>query len=372
MKCVVNQKEFKKHLDLVSRAVATRPTHPILANLLLSAKDNQITLSGFDLSLGIRSQFTAEVEQEGEITLPAKLLTDIVARLPEGDVTIAFEFENEYDENPLVEIVSVTGGKFKIRGVKATEYPDLPLIDEGESLLLPKQELAKGLKSTLFSSSKDENKQVLTGVRIIGGEDSIEFASTDGHRLSVRKLEATVKPFGLTIPVNTLSELNSLLTSTESEEIELLVEDNLIMFKVESTVITSRILDGTYPNYHQLIPSNFSTEFNVDRYSLLNCLNRISVLATDKNNLIRFTLTDDNLKLTVTSGELGNAKESIKVDFSGSFEVGFNLKYLLEGLKSFDNKEITFHCNQPTQPVIITGMGNVEQTYLIMPVQLKD
>ena len=398
MKVICSQSELKTNLSLVSRAVPTRPTHPILANVLLvaDADKGRVSLTAFDLSLGIRTSFPAQVIEGGSITLPAKLLNDIVVRLPEGEITLAYE-EDELDDNPLVSIKSISG-KFQLRGMKVEEFPDLPMIAHEQPLMLPVASLSDGLKGSLFAASSDETKQVLTGVHLIRDDNTLEFAATDGHRLAVvqtqdeksteeteytqsRETEITDATkdehnFAITIPARALRELEKILSmAKENDSVALYVDEGQVVFELGEQYLTSRKLEGTYPDYEQLIPLQFARNMVLERKRLIDSLERVAVLADQKNNLVKFNLEADEEQVTllVEARELGSAKESIPVQITGdSLEIGFNIKYLMDGLKALPAPDIQMHLNEAKQPVIITPLGGLKMTYLIMPVQIRD
>ncbi|WP_373480049.1 DNA polymerase III subunit beta [Geminocystis sp.] len=381
MKIVCSQIDLKNSLSLVSRAVPSRPTHPILGNVLLVAEKgkNQVTLTGFDLTLGMRSSFTAEVEERGTITLPAKLLNDIIGHLPEGEVSFSFD-EEELDDNPMVAINSLSG-KFQLRGVRGDEYPELPTIDTDDKFLLPVTALKEGLKGALFSASSDETKQVLTGLHLTREVDGLEFAATDGHRLAVAKISEETETdnssnFALTIPSRALRELEKMMANSSADDfVSLYVDEGQIVFELDNQSLTSRRLDGAYPNYNQLIPKTFERFMVVDRKMLINSLERVSVFADGKNNMVKFNLiaNTNELILSVEARELGNAKEAVNVEITGDdFQIGFNIKYLMDGLKAINSDNIKFSLNGATQPVIINPLSGVDMTYLIMPVQIKE
>lgn len=393
MKIVCSQVDLKNNLSLVSRAVPTRPTHPILANVLLVADKgkNRVTLTGFDLSLGMRTSFSAEVEEAGMITLPSKFLNDIITRLPEGEVSLFYD-EEELEENPLVAIDSLSG-KFQLRGVKGDEFPELPTIEKEEAFLLPVASLVEGLKGSLFSASSDETKQVLTGVHLTRNLDTLEFAATDGHRLAVvktseekREIEegeevaeisvSEEQNFTVTIPARALRELEKILSlAKENESVALYVDQGQVVFELGDQHLTSRKLEGAYPNYNQLIPKNFERTMIVERKRVIESLERVSVFADQKNNLVKFNLDPDNnqVTLSVEAKELGNAKEAIAAEITGdAFEIGFNIRYLMDGLKALSANDIKFQFNGATQPVITTPLSGLQMTYLIMPVQIRD
>jgi len=249
VKIICSQSELKNNLSLVSRAVPGRPTHPILANVLLVAdsEKNTVTLTGFDLSLGMRTSFAAEVEEEGSITIPAKLFNDIVSGLPEGEITVSFD-SDDVDDNPLVAIASMYG-KFQLRGVSADEFPELPAVEKEEALMLPVTALSEGLKGSLFAASGDDAKQILTGIHLTRNLDTLEFAATDGHRLAVVKTtddkevsedgEETTdedisiseeQNFTMTIPARALRELERILTMAKEEDnVALYVDDGQVV-----------------------------------------------------------------------------------------------------------------------------------------------
>ena len=387
MKIICSQIDLKNNLSLISRAVPSRPTHPILANVLLVADEdkNQVTLTGFDLSLGMRSTFSAEVEEGGVITLPAKLFNDIVTRLPEGQIVLEFE-KDEVDENPLVTLNSLSG-KFQLRGVNADEYPELPVVDKEESFLLKIPALTEGLRGSLFAASSDETKQILTGIHLTRQLDTLEFAATDGHRLAVVKTceekeaeeENSIteeQNFTITIPARALRELEKIMAMGQDEDaIALYVDEGQVVFELGCQHLTSRKLDGAYPNYNQLIPQSFEKSMVIDRKHLIDSLERVSVLTDQKNNLVKFHLNSEQqqLILSVEANELGNAKELIEAEITGdNFEIGFNIRYLMDGLKALSANDIKFNFNSPTQPVIATPLSGVQMTYLIMPVQIRD
>jgi DNA polymerase-3 subunit beta len=397
MKVICSQSDLKTNLSLVNRATPTRPTHPILANVLLvaDADKGRVNLTGFDLSLGIRTSFPAQVREGGSVTLPAKLLNDVVVRLPEGEITLAYE-EDELEDNPLVTIKSISG-KFQLRGMKGAEFPELPIVASERPLMLPVASLSDGLKGCLFAASSDETKQVLTGVHLTRNDNTLEFAATDGHRLAVVQTEEekdtedtedteatndrqdaypTKQNFAITIPARAWRELEKIFTmAKDNDSVALYVDEGQVIFQLGEQHLTSRKLEGAYPDYEQLIPRQFVRNIVVERKRLIDSLERVAVLADQKNNLVQFTLEpgEGQLTLSVEAQELGNAKESVPAQITGDFlEIGFNIKYLMDGLKALPAPDIQMYLNEAKQPVIITPLGGLKMTYLIMPVQLRE
>ncbi|NET24246.1 DNA polymerase III subunit beta [Okeania sp. SIO1I7] len=384
MKLTCTQSDLNSNLSLVSRAVPSRPTHPVLANVLLIADaENQcLELTGFDLSLGIRSNFPAVVETGGSFTLPAKLFNDIVSRLPDGNITI------DDDEGEAIATLTSTSGRYEVRGMGGEEYPELPKVEEGEVIYLPPEALINGLKGTLFATSPDETKQVLTGVHLKVQKDGLEFAATDGHRLAIVKTESVapdgeseveeIEEFEVTIPAKALREIERMIGMDQSSEaVALRFDEGQVIFELGEQCLTSRKLDGQYPAYGQLLPDKFTNQINVDRKQFLGAVERIAVLADQKNNILKCSIDSVNqeISLSVDAQDVGSGRESMAAQISSDEpeEIAFNVKYLIEGLKAIPSaSEISIQLNTATSPVVLNPLGGVKMTYLIMPVQLRN
>jgi DNA polymerase III subunit beta len=375
MKFVCTQHDLNINLALVSRAVPTRPTHPVLANIKIEATSDpanggRILLTGFDLSLGIQTSFAAQVEDEGIWTLPAKLLNDIVAKLPSGDITL----EDEAGEN-LITITSASG-RYQVRGMSAEEFPELPSIEHGETNQLSPSDLIDGLKGSLVACSQDETKQILTGVYFKVEPERLEFAATDGHRLGIVEVypKASNKPFEVTVPAKALRELDKMLGSRQDgDKLEVQLEQGQVIFAWGNQKLTTRTLEGKYPDYRLLIPKQFQRQITIDRKQLLGALERIAVLA-DQTNLVKFSINsqDGSIALSVEAQDRGSGRESLTAQISGEdLDIAFNIKYLMDGLKTLLTQEIVISLNGPLEPVILTPLGGLKMTYLVMPVQLR-
>jgi DNA polymerase-3 subunit beta len=394
MKLVCSQSSLSSNLSLVSRAVSSRPSHPVLANVLLVADEftQQVKLSAFDLSLGIQTSFSAEVEVGGKLTLPAKLLNDIVSRLPDGDITLDDGTDGEAEEANYIMTLICASGRYQVRGMGTEEFPDLPVIENGEMIHLPVESLIEGLRGTLFSSSGDETKQVLTGVHLTIQADGLEFAATDGHRLSVVQTinaEEADKPTkgkakegtkedaserDVTIPAKALQELTKMLERQTGDSVAVQLDHSQVVFEWTDQRLTSRLLEGQYPNYRQLVPRQFSRQLTVERRLMLGALERIAVLADQKNNIVKLSMDSGNQQLTlsVDAQDVGSGKETIPAQITGDdLDIAFNVKYLMEGLKVLTTSDVQMQLNTATSPAIVTPLGGVKMTYLVMPVQIR-
>lgn len=377
MKFICSQSELNNQLSLVSRAVASRPSRPVLGNVWLSAdaETNQITLIGFDETLGIQTRFEAQVETSGTLTLPAKLLGDIISRLPDEDITV-----DEDEETPTVNLIS-SSGQYQVRGLSAEDYPSLPDVEDGQTSELPAEALLEGLRGSLFATSGDETKQVLTGVHLLTEPEILEFAATDGHRLAVVQATDETGPdqadlaMNVTVPAKALRELERMLQNYGSNEPVVLRFDNTqVVFELGHQRITTRLLEGQYPNYRQLIPKQFARQLAVDRRLLMAGLERIAVLASQKNDIVKLSLdsSGQSLALSVDAQDVGSGREVVPAQITGEdLDIAFNVRYLLDGLKSLGSNEVQLQCNTATSPAILTPLGELKMTYLVMPVQIR-
>ena len=384
MKVVCSQSELNSALQLVSRAVATRPTHPVLANVLLTADagSNRLSLTGFDLSLGIQTSLAASVETSGAITLPARLLGEIVSRLSsDSPVTLAVD-----DSGEQVQLTSLSGS-YQMRGMSADDYPDLPMVESGMTLKLQPERLVQALKGTLFASSADEAKQLLTGVHLKFNQRALEAAATDGHRLAVLNVEDALQDaavtdavddegFAVTLPSRSLRDVERLMASWRSDEpVSLFCDRGQVVFLAADQMVTSRTLEGTYPNYGQLIPDGFTRTFGMDRRALIAALERIAVLADQHNNVVKFSSQPEDgvVQISADAQDVGSGSESLPSNLEGdAMQIAFNVRYLLDGLKAMGSDRIVLHCNAPTTPAVLRSEEASEAfTYLVMPVQIR-
>ena len=388
MKIVCSSSDFKNNLSLVSRAVPSRAEPAVLANVLIEASEatQKVSTTAFDGSMGIRTSFNAEVVEGGSITLPAKLFNDIVTRLPEMEVIL--KVGNEEDD--YLATISSTSGEFKLTGIDAEEFPELPTVEAQQEMELPISLLNEGLGGCLFAASTELSKQVLTGVHlktkgIAEKVDTLEFAATDSHRLAVvatslsreddSRLHIALPEFAVTIPAKALRELERIVgDATETDIVKVSFDDVVTIFELGDRLLTSAKIPGDYPAYEQLIPQSFTREIAIDRKRLLSSLELVAVLA-QKNNLVKFSINNDLGELTVSADaqDIGNAKQSLPAEIIGEdIEIAFNIKYLMDGLKALSAPEIKMQLNEGHQPVIFSPLGGLNMTYLVMPVQLRN
>lgn len=385
MKFTISQKDLADTLNLVSYAVPNKPHHPILNNILLVADkhEQQILVTAFDLSLGIRVQCKSRIELEGKIALPAKLFTQVISSLPKQDITL------EIVDNAA--IITHSCGKCRIQTVSPQEFPSLPEI-EGKNIILPAIKLLQALEATLFAASHDENKQVLAGVHFQFTNSNWEAAATDGHRLAVvsgtietdEELTETAQgnadsnTVEITIPQPTLIELQKILgTVGDNSECTINIDNGIAVFTLPNIQITTRLLEGDYPKYSALIPQQFQHQFIVDRKLFDNALKRVGIVADQKNKIVKIICDYQHQQATLSteSSDIGGAVESLNIkpqdDYQQQLVMGFNIKYMEQALKFLPTNEVLININQTTTPVVITPVdGILNQLILVMPVQL--
>ncbi len=387
MKLVCSQVELNSALQLVSKAVEEKPTHPVLANvkLIADAGTGRLSLTGFNLELGIQTSFAAEVNVSGVTTVPYKLFSEIISRLSsESPITFTV---NETDQK--IELSSLNGN-YSLRAMPADDFPELPIIENGAVLKIKVEALLTALKSTLFASKSDDIKNVLTGVHFNFDETKMEAAATDGHRLSILKIQNALEVhnqnvtietendslLSVTLPHKSLTEVQRLVTRWKSDEnISLFLDQGKVVFMASDQILTSRTLEGVYPNYNQLVPNKFDRSINVNRRDFISSLERVAVLANQHNNVIRISTDNSSQIITIITEaqDVGSGLESISAKSTGeAIEIAFNVRYLLDGLKAIDSEFVILRCNSPTTPAILSPTDNKSDfTYLVMPIQVR-
>ena len=384
MKLVCSQAELNAALQLVSRAVASRPTHPVLANVLLTADagTDRLSLTGFDLNLGIQTSLPASVDSSGAVTLPARLLGEIVSKLSSDSPVSLFSDAGAEQ----VELTS-SSGSYQMRGMPADDFPELPLVENGTALRIDPSSLLKALRATLFASSADEAKQLLTGVHLRFNQKSLEAASTDGHRLAMLTVEDALQAdlkveasepdeLAVTLPARSLREVERLMASWKGDDpVSLFCESGQVVVLAADQMVTSRTLEGTYPNYRQLIPDGFSRTIDLDRRAFMSSLERIAVLADQHNNVVRIATEPATglVQISADAQDVGSGSESLPAEINGdAVQIAFNVRYVLDGLKAMGCDRVRLSCNAPTTPAILTPSNDDPGlTYLVMPVQIR-
>src|ERR671929_2372865 len=363
MKVVCARDELAQKLGVVSRAVSTRASVQILSGVLLRAEGGRLQLAATDMELSLRSSLDAQVDGEGAVVVPGRLLVDLVRLLPVEDVT----FEHRADEG----VVHVTCGSLSasLHTYAAEDFPRLPDLDTVGTFTVDREALLDTVARVSRSASRDESRPVLTGilVRFEGGK--LVMAATDSYRLSVKETDLTgdVPELEAIIPARALAELARIAQSGDA--IELGVHENQVVFAVDDVWLTTRRIDGQFPNYKQLLPETFEHDVTLPRAELLDVVRRVAVMA-QRNSPLRMRFAEGELTLLAQTQDVGEARESLAVGFSGEpMEIGFNADFLREGIESVSADEIQLRLISPLRPGLIRAEGD-DFWYLIMPIRI--
>ncbi|MDX6482474.1 MAG: polymerase subunit beta [Gaiellaceae bacterium] len=365
MQITCSKDELVQKLGVVARAVSTRTAVQILAGVLLRAEGGQLHLAATDMELSLRSSMDAQVEGEGSVVVPGRLLVDLARLLPESDVTI----EHRVEEG----IVRISCGAYESRlnTYNAEDFPRLPELDALTTFSVDREALLDTVARVQRSASRDESRPVLTGILARFEPGKLVMAATDSYRLSVKEtpLEGEVPELEAIIPSRALLELARIAVA--GDEIELGVHENQVIFSIstEGVYLTTRRIDGQFPNYKQLLPETFEHDVTISRGELLDVVRRTSVMV-QRNSPLRLRFAEGELTVTARTQDVGEATESLPVQYSGEpLEIGFNAEFLKDGVESITSDDLTLHLISPLRPAVIEGDGD-DFRYLIMPIRL--
>jgi DNA polymerase-3 subunit beta len=365
---VFNKEEFSNALQVLSGVASGRNTLPILSNVLIRAQGESVECAATDLDVGITIRTQAQVHEEGVITVNCKKLLDIVKQLPE-DSPIVFETT----ANDRIQMTS-GDGVYKIIGLSADEFPDMPNI-EGDVLSIDANQLCDVLNKVEFAACKDDVRYFLNGVYFNFLEDKTEVVATDSKLLSLSSLPPYTPPGerdGMIVPLKTVREI--LKTFVDSSEIEICVgEGNQIVVSDEFSILTSRLVEGEYPNYQGIIPTEHEGTVDVDKSDFVRCVKRVALLSNPMNYSVCLDLSNDGMIVSSKAPELGEATETIAVDnCTLDMRIGFDARLLIDSLNSIRADKITIKYNDPIAPVLFLPTDNTEHVCLVMPLRLTD
>lgn len=368
MKFICNQQTLSKALNTVSKAVTSRTTIPILKGILLEVtSENQLILSASDLDLSIEKTIEVKSEEAGSVVVSAKLFSDIIRKLPNEDIEI-----EEQENNNLV--IKCLASEFTIVGQSADEFPNIGEINEEKKLCLEKDLLKEMIKKTSFAASIDESKGIIVGVLIEMEEESLNMVALDGFRMAITREEMkNEEKRKIIISARILNEINKIITENEEgNDIHLILDEKKAVFLLEDTKIVLRLLEGDFIRYSDILPKEYQCKVIVNRSELLNSIERASLLAKEgKNNLIKLSLFRDKIIITSRSEE-GNVKEEVFVEKEGTdLDIGFNSKYLLDVLKVVNDDQVTMEFNTSVSPCLIKPVEGRKYEYLVLPVRIS-
>src|SRR5512135_1278886 len=371
MKLKIKKEEILKGLQRIQGVVEKKNTMPILSNMLLTAEGDSIEIIATDLEIGLRGRYAAEVEKPGSVTVSAKKMYEIVRELPADDVQIKVE------EGNWVKIISGRS-QFKLVGLPKDEYPSLPDVAEEGMIAIDGDMLRDMIRKTLYSVGENDARYVLNGlfVHMTQARDglNIRMVGTDGHRLSMidRVIDAKHKEESIIIPKKAMMELRRLLEEDAPKtELRLGFSKNHALFKRDGLVMVSKLIDGNYPNYLQVVPAKSSKKVTVSKEVMTHAVKRVSILSKEKTNAVKLQLEKERIILSTNNPEIGEANEELAVDYAGEgIAIGFNSRYLMDVLMSMDREHIAIELNDPLSPCLITEEGDEHYKCVVMPMRV--
>jgi DNA polymerase III subunit beta len=355
-------------LQTASRVASTRSAVQALSGVQLFATAEHCELRATDMDVGLRVPLEAEIVREGVVVLPARLLLDIVRSLPTAQVSLEVR-SSEQD----VEIVS-GNATFHIRTLRNEDFPPFPEPDPDSAVSLPVDVFVSTALKVAGSASRDETRPVLTGILVSASERELRMVATDSYRLSVKEtaLETALSAgFEVNVPARALQELARVAAHDEDEQLSISVRQNQVLFVLGRIVLSSRLIDGQFPNYRQLLPESFEHELRVSGSELTDVVRRISLLA-QKNAPLRLAFTAGELTVSAQTPDVGEARESLPIAFQGeALEIGFNPEFLRAGLEAVEEGDVLLKLISPLRPGLIEAADESRFQYLIMPIRLN-
>ena len=371
MKIVCYKDKIIKALNSVVKGVASKTTMPILEGILIQTNDNEIKLTTYDLEIGIEYIMECEIKEQGSTVVNAIMFSEIIRKLPDTEIYISLNDKN------LLEI-ECEGSLYKLATMNPEEFPELPKIEIENSIEVDQNVLKNMIRKTIFAVSSEENRPIFTGCLFEIENNKLNLVAVDGFRLALRSiyLNKQTNNFSAVIPGKTLNEVNKII-SDSFEPVKIGVSKNQALFEMDNCKIVTRILDGEFLNYKKVIPSNWETRIRVNKNSIQNSFERISLIsasAIEKEKKYPVKVQVDIGKVIIScTNQTGDAKEELFVSTEGkNLEAGFNPKYFLDSLKAVEDEEVFIEFGTSISPCLIKSVENNDYTYMILPIRLKE
>jgi len=365
MKAEVKQSNFAKVLNQVGRIVSNRTTLPVLGNVLLEAKEGKLSVSATDLEVAITTKVVGKVESEGIVTIPARLLSDFVL--------------NNNDENISLSLkdltLSLKSKKYRanIKGINAEEFPSVPTLPKTKFLSIKASVLAEALRKTTLAAANDETRPVLAGVYMKFSGKTITFAATDSYRLAEVKIEVeqSVEDKEIIVPSRTLNEVLRIASSYDGEaQVEITLDENQVFFKIGDIQIVSRLIEGSFPNYEQIIPKSSTISSDSKLGETLSAIKMSALFAKDIANNIKVKVNHEGLTIRSAQEQVGDTQSKVEAKTAGGeVEVAFNARYLIDVLGVLNGSRVKMEFNDDSSPGVITSEKDPNYTYLVMPLK---
>jgi DNA polymerase III subunit beta len=372
MRAICNIEIFSRRLQLVSRGVSARSTIQLLGGILLEAGDGALKLSATDMEISIQTSSPAEVEGDGRVVIPARIFNDIVRSLPGGS------FKLDYDTSEGTVRLVAGENEYRIRAYAADDYPQLPVFPEEGTFRMSGDSLVETVEKVSRSYSRDETRPVLTGILISFEDSRVRMVTTDSYRLSIKETELATTAFEgsreAIIPARAMQEVSRIFGSEGEEDVEVSLSENQALFRIGDVVFGTRLIDGNFPEYRRLLPSDFEREIAIPREELIGTLRRVNLFAARQTPPVPVSLSfsEGSVEVIVRNGEVGDAHERLSASSEDEFLISFNPGYLLDGVSAIDSEKVVFKLNEPLKPGLIVpeeNGGEPDFLYLIMPMR---
>ncbi len=367
MKFSIERADLLKALGHVQSVVERRNTIPILSNVLLSAEDGQITLVATDLDIEISESSEAKIDAPGDVTAPAHTLYDIARKLPDG-AQVSLQINNE-------DRLDVDAGRahFTLPLLPSGDFPKMTADGFSHNFVVSAAELRRLIDKTRFAISTEETRYYLNGIYMHAHEGALRTVATDGHRLALSEMGLPSGADGLPgiiIPRKTVAEIRRLIDGGEGE-VSISVSEAKIRFHYGSAVLTSKLIDGTFPDYDRVIPKSNEKELVIDNAVFKGAVDRVATISAEKSRSVKMMLDGDNLALVVNNPESGNAREDLMVNYGAdALEIGFNAKYLLDVASQIEGRDATFYLDGPASPALVKDSEDEESLFVLMPLRV--
>ena len=363
LRITVSKDELVSALGVVSRAVSTRTSVQILSGILVEAQGSELRFAATDMELSLRATATAEIEGDGAIVLPGKTFADIARLLPAGDVLI--------EHKPAESVAHVTAGSasYTLHTYSPEDFPRLQELEGVQTFTVDRESLLETIHRVARAASRDESRPVLTGILVSFTGGKLVMAATDSYRLAVKEtnLDGVIPELEAIVPSRALQELARI--ANVGDTVDVGVHENQVVFATEGVWLTTRRIDGQFPNYRQLLPEQFEHELTLPRLELLEVVRRASVMI-QRATPLQLRFAEGELTVIARTHDVGESQESMPVAFTGeTLEIGFNADFLRDGLESMDGDDVRLKLISPLRPAVIQGEGD-DFTYLVMPIRL--
>lgn len=365
MKVTCEQQELNKALQAVSRATSGKSALPVLNNVLLVAEENKLYLSTTNLEIGIKYWMDAKIEEEGKVTVPVKLLGQYISLLQADNVKLSL-----IDEQTIH--IEAKGSDTQIKGIKSEEFPLLPDVNEEMKFSVSTVKLNEAIEQTVFASALDETRPVLAGIYFAVKNKELKIVATDSYRLAEKKIELKDETgeINVIIPSKTVMELGRIISKYD-ESMTIKISKNQVLFELSNISLVSRLIEGNFPPYEQIIPSGFETKVKIMKEELVQTVKRVSLFSQENASNIKVSIGQGKLTIKAESDQVGNEIAEIPAEVNGNeMEIAFNANYVLSGLEALKSEEVLLEVNTETNPGLLRAPEKADYIYVVMPLKI--